>query len=76
MKVQNTKPFIKDVDFPFIMERMKDALKTGMLTNSKNVKEFEDRFAEYIGVKHAIATNSCTASLQILMKYFKIFHKL
>ncbi len=75
MKVQNTKPFIKEDDFPFIEERMKEALRSGMLTNSKNVKEFEDRFAEYVGVKHAIATNNCLSGLQILMKYFKVKEK-
>ncbi len=31
------------------------------------VREFQDRFAEYVGARHAIATNSCTAALHLVM---------
>ena len=32
------------------------------------VKEFESRFAEYVGVKHAIAVNSCTSALHLALE--------
>ncbi|WP_445730714.1 UDP-4-amino-4,6-dideoxy-N-acetyl-beta-L-altrosamine transaminase [Mariniflexile sp.] len=35
------------------------------LTQGPKVKEFEDRFAEYIGVKYAVAVNNATAGLHL-----------
>jgi len=40
-----------------------EVLRSGNLVQGKKVEEFEDKFAEYIGVKHAIATNSGTSAL-------------
>ena len=40
-----------------------DVLDSGMLASGKWVKEFEKKFGEYIGVKHAIATTSGTQAL-------------
>ena len=40
-----------------------DVLKSGMIACGEKVKAFEKRFANYIGVKHAIAVNSGTAAL-------------
>ena len=34
---------------------------------SKYLKEFEKEFANYVGVKHAMATSSCTGALHIAM---------
>ena len=36
------------------------------------VKEFQSAFADYVGAKYAIATNSCTAALHLCMKAFGI----
>jgi dTDP-4-amino-4,6-dideoxygalactose transaminase len=41
-----------------------DSLKSGWVTTGPKVKRFEKEFANYVGVKHAIAVNSCTAALQ------------
>ncbi len=40
-----------------------DAICSGWWSKGPKVLEFEKRFAEYVGVKHAIALNSCTAGL-------------
>jgi len=40
-----------------------DAIKSNWVSKGPKTAEFEKRFAEYVGVKHAIATNSCTAAL-------------
>lgn len=40
-----------------------DALKSGWWSKGPKVIEFEKKFAQSIGVKHAIALNSCTAGL-------------
>lgn len=42
-----------------------DTLRSGWLTTGPRTHEFEGRFADYIGCKHAIGLNSCTAGLHL-----------
>jgi len=42
-----------------------DTLKSGWLTLGPKTQRFEERFAEYLGVEHAIAVSSCTAALHL-----------
>ncbi len=42
-----------------------DTLESGWLTMGPKTIEFEKLIARYIGVKHAIAVNSCTAALHL-----------
>ena len=44
-------------------DAIKDVLDSGWLTHGPKTIEFEEMFANYIGVKHAIAMNSCTSAL-------------
>jgi perosamine synthetase len=45
-----------------------DVLKSGWITTGPKVRLFEKEFAEYIGCKHAIAVNSCTAALHLALE--------
>jgi len=42
-----------------------DVLKSGSLTQGKNVETFEKQFSSFIGTKHGIACSSGTAALQV-----------
>ena len=42
-----------------------DCLRSGWLTMGPRVQAFERRFAEYVGVEHAIAVSSGTAALHL-----------
>jgi dTDP-4-amino-4,6-dideoxygalactose transaminase len=44
-----------------------DSLRSGWVTSGPKVKRFELDFAEYVGARHAIAVNSCTAGLHIAL---------
>ncbi len=44
-----------------------DSLRSGWVTTGPKVKRFEADFSEYIGSRHAIALNSCTAGLHIAL---------
>ena len=44
-----------------------DSLRSGWITTGPKTKRFEEQFREYIGSKHAIAVNSCTAGLHIAL---------
>jgi dTDP-4-amino-4,6-dideoxygalactose transaminase len=49
-------------------ERVNAVLDSGWLTSGKAVREFEAKFAEYLGVPHAVAVNSCTAALHLSLE--------
>ncbi|MFQ5541480.1 MAG: DegT/DnrJ/EryC1/StrS family aminotransferase, partial [Candidatus Binatia bacterium] len=42
-----------------------DTLRSGWLTTGPRTHEFERRIADYVGCKHAIGLNSCTAGLHV-----------
>jgi UDP-4-amino-4,6-dideoxy-N-acetyl-beta-L-altrosamine transaminase len=44
-----------------------DTLRSGWITTGPKVKRFESAFAQYVGAKHAVAVNSCTAALHIAL---------
>ncbi len=51
-----------------IQEGIKTVLKSGYLTMGEKVAEFERAFATFTGAKYAIATNSGTSSLEIILQ--------
>lgn len=42
-----------------------DTLRSGWLGTGPKTKRFEAEFAEYVGAKHAVGVNSCTAGLHL-----------
>jgi perosamine synthetase len=48
-------------------EALRAPLESGWLGYGEKAREFEKRFAEYVGVKHAIALHSCTAALHLAL---------
>jgi len=42
-----------------------ETLKTGWLTTGPKTARFEEAFARFIGVRHALAVSSCTAALHL-----------
>jgi dTDP-4-amino-4,6-dideoxygalactose transaminase len=57
------KPLLGDEE----KKAVSDVLDSGMLAQGKKVKEFEEKFAEYIGTKHAVATSSGTTALHLAL---------
>lgn len=45
-----------------------ECLKSGWLTTGVRAKQFEADFAQYMGVKYAVAVNSCTAALHLALE--------
>ncbi|MEX2224983.1 MAG: DegT/DnrJ/EryC1/StrS family aminotransferase [Dehalococcoidia bacterium] len=46
-------------------EALREPMEKGFLGLGPKTKEFEEKFAEYIGVKHAVGVNSGTSALQL-----------
>lgn len=55
-------------DREWIAARIQEVLETGQLTLGKYGEEFERRFAQLCGSRHAVAVNSGTSSLEILLR--------
>lgn len=55
-------------DRAWIAERIQEVLTTGQLTLGKYGTEFEQKFAQFCGVRHAVAVNSGTSSLEIILR--------
>jgi perosamine synthetase len=60
-KIQLFKPKIPNS----AIKGVRDVLLSGWIGYGPKVKEFEKLFAEYIGTKCAVATNSCTSALHL-----------
>ncbi len=60
---------------PFHRPRLSEAeekeilhtLRSGWLTTGAKTRRFEEDFAAYVGAKHAVALNSCTAALHLAL---------
>jgi len=60
-------PFhVPDIDEAEIRS-VEQVLRSGWLTTGPKVKEFEKQFAAFVGARHAIAVNSCTAALHLAL---------
>lgn len=63
IKVSIAKPIIGEEE----IENVVEVLKSGMIAQGPKVAEFEEKFAEWVGAKYAIATNSGTAALHVAL---------
>lgn len=55
-------------DIKFIKDEIEKVLRSNYLTLGPNVSNFEREYAEYCGVKYALATNCCTGALLIILE--------
>jgi dTDP-4-amino-4,6-dideoxygalactose transaminase len=45
-----------------------ETLRSGWITTGPRTKLFEQRLAEYVGARHCVAVNSCTAALHLALE--------
>lgn len=57
------RPFIGAEEETAVLE----VLRSGWLSQGPRVAEFEKKFAEYVGAKHAVAVSSCTTALHLAL---------
>jgi perosamine synthetase len=57
------RPFVGEEEEQVVLQ----VLRSGWLSQGPRVAEFESRFAEYIGAKHAVAVSSCTTGLHLAL---------
>ena len=75
MTVNQIKPFyfdITDDEIEYFLSESGKILRSGKLILGDHTKGFEKEFAEYIGSKYAIAVNSGSSGLEILLRLRKV----
>jgi perosamine synthetase len=61
-------PFARpDIDGTELAE-IQSALESGWVTTGPKTEQFERDFANYVGARHAIAVNSCTAAMHLALE--------
>jgi perosamine synthetase len=61
-------PFaLPDTDETEINE-IAEAVRSGWVTAGPKTRQFETEFAAYVGAKHAVAVNSCTAAMHLALE--------
>lgn len=71
-KIPASKPYFPKQDRTEIATEITRILEEGTLTQGPWVRKLEQSFAEYVGTKYAVATNSGTGALEILLRYFDV----
>jgi dTDP-4-amino-4,6-dideoxygalactose transaminase len=67
-------PYGRPLIGPEEIAEVTKVLESGWLVCGPMVRKFESEFADYIGVRHAIAVNSCTAAIQLILVACGIGH--
>ena len=65
-------PHIPEDDIAGLLADFEAILRSGRLTQGKYVRRFEEEFAAYVGVAHAVAMSSGTAPLEIAMRHWGV----
>lgn len=68
MKVPGARPYFPEADLPAVLDDVRAVLRSGVLTSGVYTGRFEEEFAKYLGVKHAVLVNSGTAALEIALR--------
>ena len=63
--IHRARPFFSEEDITSALLMIEETLRSGQLTMGPLVEAFENRFAQEVGVRHAIAVSSGTAALEI-----------
>lgn len=72
MQIPAARIYFPKEDRQALLEEIDEILQSGQLTLGKYTKEFEEKFAQYIGTKYAIAVNSGTSALEIILRALDI----
>ncbi len=71
-KVSAASPYFDDQSINSILKEVQTSLTSGVLIDGPNTVKFEQEFAKYVNVKHAIAVNSGTSALEILLRIYGV----
>jgi len=65
-------PFFRPSIGEAVIEEVVACLRSGWLTTGPRTKRFEAEFSAFVGAKHAVAVNSCTAALHLAVEALRL----
>ena len=68
MNISFSPPDISELEINEVV----DALKSGWITTGPRTKLFENMIAQYCGTPKAVAVNSCTSALELVLRYYGV----
>jgi perosamine synthetase len=68
MRIPPASVYFPPEDRAAILQQIDECLATGQLTLGKLGRQLEERFAAYLGVDHAVTTNSGTSAIEIPLR--------
>lgn len=71
-RVAGARPLFHEEDVPELLGRLEKIIRGGRLIFGENTREFEESFRSYVGTRHAVTVNSCTAALEISMRFYGV----
>lgn len=72
MQIPPVKVVFSEEDRQEILRRIDRSLAAGQVAQGENVREFEEAFARYVGVKHAVAVSSGGAAIEVAMRLLDV----
>ena len=54
------------------IDAVTETIRSGWLTTGPKTRAFEAEFARYVGAKHAVAVNSCTAAMHLALEAIEL----
>jgi dTDP-4-amino-4,6-dideoxygalactose transaminase len=75
VKISAAPVYVTDDDRREILAAIDETLRSGQLTLGRHGKTFETEFAGRVGVKHAVAVNSGTSALEIILRTLDVAGK-
>ena len=71
-RVPAAKPVISEDSLRALLPEIEQILRSGQYILGPQTERFEEMFRQYIGTSFAVAVSSCSAALQIILRYFGI----
>jgi dTDP-4-amino-4,6-dideoxygalactose transaminase len=68
MQIPAARIYFPEEDRKELVRKIDGILQSGQLTLGKYTKELEEKFAQYTGTKYAVAVNSGTSALEIILR--------
>ena len=68
MNISFSPPDISELEINEVI----DAMKSGWITTGPRVRLFENMISKYCGTPKAVAVSSCTAALELVLRYYGI----
>jgi len=72
MQIPAAKIYFPEEDRKILLAKVDNILSTGQLTLGKYNRQFEEEFTRYVGTEYAVAVNSGTSALEIILRALDI----